>query len=330
MSLWLVRAGGHGEQEQEALDNSVVTIGWDDFDDLSNIKSREELSELYLKLNPDSKKMQVANAVGQIWRFVREIQKGDLVALPLKMQSGISIGKVESDYEFKQISPNIKHLRHVKWIKTIPRSAFDQDILYSFGAFMTVCQIERNDAENRVKKLLKGEVTPVVEDEPEREGVIDIEEYAKDQITKHINAKFKGHGLARLVDAILKAQGYITKQSAPGPDGGVDILAAAGPLGFDKPRVCVQVKSSSSAVDVKVLRELQGVMSKVRAEQGLLISWGGFTPNTINEARDAFFSIRLWDQGNLLEEIFRYYDRFDDELKAELPLKKMWGLIIEE
>jgi restriction system protein len=90
------------------------------------------------------------------------------------------------------------------------------------------------------------------------------------------------------------------------------------------------VKSSSSAIDVKVLRELQGVVSKVRASQGLLVSWGGFTTQALQEARDAFFSIRLWDQGALLDEIFKYYERFDDELKAELPLKRIWGLVIEE
>jgi restriction system protein len=37
----------------------------------------------------------------------------------------------------------------------------------------------------------------------------------------------------------------------------------------------------------------------------------------------------LWDQGDLLEAIFKYYERFDDELKAELPLKKIWGLVSE-
>ena len=146
---------------------------------------------------------------------------------------------------------------------------------------------------------------------------------------KHIGTKFKGHDLARLVDAILHAQGYVTKKSPPGPDGGVDILASAGSLGFDKPRVCVQVKSSSSPVDVKILRELQGVMQKVRAEQGLLVSWGGFNNPCIQEARDAFFSIRLWDQGDLLGAVFQYYERFDDELRAELPLKKIWALVIE-
>jgi restriction system protein len=68
----------------------------------------------------------------------------------------------------------------------------------------------------------------------------------------------------------------------------------------------------------------------VRAEHGLLVSWGGFTNPAQQEARDAFFSIRLWDQGALLEEIFKYYEHFYDELKAELPLKRMWGLVIEE
>ncbi len=45
--------------------------------------------------------------------------------------------------------------------------------------------------------------------------------------------------------------------------------------------------------DVKVLRELQGVMSKVRAEQGLFVSWGGYNSEARKEAKDAFFTIRL-------------------------------------
>jgi len=331
MSLWLVRAGKYGEQEQGALENNVVTIGWNELPDLSDLKNRSELAELYYQAHPTAKKPQVANEVGQIWRFAHEIQKGDLVALPLKTQSSIAIGKVEGEYEYKKLADNIKHIRHVKWLKTIPRSAFDQDILYSLGAFMTVCRIERHDAENRVKQLLlKDKITEAkAETEEITEETIDIEESARDQIVKHVGAKFKGHDLARLVDAILHAQNYVTKKSPPGPDGGVDILAAAGPLGFDKPRVCVQVKSSSSQVDVKILRELQGVMSKVRAEQGLLVAWGGFTNQCRQEARDAFFSIRLWDQGDLLGAIFQYYERFDDELKAELPLKKIWALVTE-
>jgi predicted Mrr-cat superfamily restriction endonuclease len=43
-----------------------------------------------------------------------------------------------------------------------------------------------------------------------------------------------------------------------------------------------------------------------------------------------FFLIRLWDQGALLNEIVKHYEQFDDELKAELPLKRIWTLVEEE
>jgi len=39
------------------------------------------------------------------------------------------------------------HYRDVDWLaKDIPRDRFDQDILYSLGAFMTVCRINKNNA----------------------------------------------------------------------------------------------------------------------------------------------------------------------------------------
>ena len=68
----------------------------------------------------------------------------------------------------------------------------------------------------------------------------DIPQYAEDRIREFIEQKFKGHGLSRLVDAVLKAIGYTTAVSPPGPDGGVDIVAGRGPMGFDPPRLCVQ------------------------------------------------------------------------------------------
>lgn len=338
MNFWLVRAGSHGEQEQVALEESVVTISWNEFSDLSNIKSREELYQVYRTIYPDSNKNKAGNEVGQIWRFINDIQVGDLVALPLKTESSIAIGKITGNYAYKVISADVRHIRPVKWLKTLPRSAFDQDILYSLGAFMTVCKIQRNDAESRVLRLLDGVARAprpnIVDIQVNVDGIqeesINIEDYSRDQIVKYIEAKFKGHGLARLVDEILKAQGYVTRVSPPGRDGGVDILAAAGPLGFEDPRICIQVKSSYTPADVKILRELQGVMSSVGAEQALLVSWGGFNSAAKQEAKNAFFTTRLWDQGDILAEIFKYYEHFDDELKAELPLKRIWSLVVEE
>lgn len=53
----------------------------------------------------------------------------------------------------------------------------------------------------------------------------DLEEQGQDQIASLIEARFKGHNLTRLVEAILQAQGYTTWRSPEGADGGADILA---------------------------------------------------------------------------------------------------------
>jgi len=329
MSLWMVRAGKYGEQEATLIENNIVAIGWNELSDLSDLKSKENLKTIYKKIYSDRSKNVSNSQISQIWRFINEIKINDIVSLPLKTKNTILFGIIQGEYQCKQFAENVKHTRKVKWLKGISRTEIDQDLLYSFGALLTVCQIKRNDAEKRIKQLLslKGK-EPKTEEEEEEE--IDIEIYAQDQITKYINRKFKGHGLARLVNAILQAQGYTTRVSPPGPDGGVDILASGGLLGFDEPRICIQVKSTENPVDVRVLRELRGVMSQVKAEQCLLVSWSGFNNNVLKEAKNEFFIIRLWDSKDLLQAIFKYYEKFDDELKAELPLKRMWALVLEE
>ena len=120
----------------------------------------------------------------------------------------------------------------------------------------------------------------------EVEEEFDVAQYAKDQILKVIDRKFKGHGFAKLIDQILNAQGYVTQLSPPGVDGGIDILAASGALGFEQPRICVQVKSTTTQVDVKTLRELQGVMRKVKSDLGLIVSWSGFNSKVLSEAKE--------------------------------------------
>jgi restriction system protein len=279
------------------------------------------------------KKKTVANRVGQIWRFLKNIKKGDLVALPLKTQSSIAIGEVSGDYKYKEYTPNIKHTIPVIWHKIIPRSEFDQDILFSLGAFLTVGQVRRDNAEERVRKLLKGEhktTEKIINNEDEIEDIsLDLEQQAKDQILKYLEANFSGHNLSRLVDEILHVQGYITKVSPPGPDGGVDILAGSGSLGFNDPKICVQVKSSKTPLDVRIIRELEGVVKNFGANYGLLVAWGGLNRSAEQEMSRSFFSTRLWDQGKIVDEILNHYEKFSDELKAELPLKRIWTIVEE-
>jgi restriction system protein len=339
MSVWLVRAGKNGEQENFALENGLAVIGWDELPDLAQIDTRDKLTDLMQQTYPDEGKMTLANHVGQVWAFRSRMEKGDLIVLPLKTRSMIAFGKCSGAYKYEQGNPaGALHTRSVEWIREdIPREAFGKDLLYSFGAFMTVCQIKRNNAKERIRAVLDGKEDPLVPrlgEEPEEPedilSVPDIEQYAADQIRQYIARKFKGHELSQIVAQVLRAEGYQMEVSAPGPDGGVDILAGKGPMGFDAPRLCVQVKSGNAPVDAKVLRELRGVMEDRGADQGLLVSWSGFTRPAVEEARRQFFRIRLWDAGTLVGKVLDNYERLSEELRAELPLKRIWALVLEE
>jgi restriction system protein len=339
MAIWLVRAGQHGEREDASLEKGIAIIGWEELPDLSRVKTREELAQLMKDTYPNEGPNTLANWTGQVWAFRDRIKINDLVVLPLKTRSAIAIGQVIGPYEYKLGGQDGFHTRNVKWVrKDFPRAAsiFGQDLLYSFGAFMTVCQIQRNNAEKRITAIVEGKTTaaPAVEiAEPTEENttaLVDIAQYAEDRIREHIERKFKGHGLARVVDAVLKASGCLTIVSPPGPDGGVDIVAGRGPMGFDPPRLCVQVKSGSGPVNIEILQRLHGSMKKVSAEQGLLVSWGGFNSKVPGEARDQFFSIRLWDSGDLIRAVLENYERLAPEIQAELPLKKVWVLMQED
>jgi restriction system protein len=338
VAVWLVRAGSQGENEQLALDEKIVVIGWSQLPDLKTIESRDELKELLSRKFPDSKVMRIANWTGQLWAFRSRIQEGDLVVLPFKKTSAIAIGRVVGDYQYRAdlAARDACHTRPVEWIRDdIPRSAFDADILYSFGAFLTVCQISRNDAEERIRAFLSGsapmshvEITAEeVYEAVEEQAPPDLAQHARDLIQTHISRKFRGHDLARLVTALLEAQGYVTETSPPGVDGGVDVIAGKGPMGFDPPRIAVQVKSSDNPVDVGVLRELQGVLKGFGAEHGLLVSWGGFKQSVIRDARKLFFEIRLWDAGDIVDALMESYEELPADLQAEIPLKRIWTLV---
>jgi restriction system protein len=71
-------------------------------------------------------------------------------------------------------------------------------------------------------------------------------------------------------------------------------------------------------------------MQTVQADQGLLVSWGGFTRAVEAEARTRFFSVRLWNADDLIKAVLRNYEKLPEALRGELPLKRMWALVLEE
>jgi restriction system protein len=337
MTAWMVRAGRNGEREETALEERVVVIDWRELDDLSGATNRDEIRARLASAAPHLSDNAVTNYAGQIWSFVGRIQKGDLVVLPLKSSAAVALGRVVGDYRFEPEAPlDARHRRRVEWLREdVPRSALGQDLLYTLGAFLTVCQVRRNNAEDRLRAIAAGrdDPGPLVDDEElspasssdEATAPIDLERYGRDRIQALITRHFAGHELARLVDQILEAQGYHTFRSPAGPDGGVDVLAGGGPMGFDAPRICVQVKTGEA--DAPTVRDLQGTMNNFGAEQGLLVAWRGFKRGVREAARRNFFRIRLWDSDDVIDQLTAVYERLPAETRDQIPLTQVWTVV---
>ena len=322
--VWLARAGRTGEDEAVALELGLAIIGFNDIPDLTDVSDSKAVLDRVWQASPGETANRNRNRASQLNAFRLRMQEGDIVALPLKTRPGrVALGRVTGPYRYRSIDGVTRHTRPVKWMAPdLLRSAFGQDLLYSLGAFLTVCRIERNDAQRRMAAILNGSRDPGIEAaekvpgptdaaeelESDIQPTFDVAQTARDQILEHIRSRFPGHEFARLVEAVLQAEGYFTQRSPAGPDGGVDILAGRGSLGFEGPKLCVQVKATAGPVDVTVLRSLVGTMQSFSADQGLLVSWGGFTRDLEREARQSFFSVRLWHADDLVKGVCLNYD----------------------
>ena len=79
--------------EHMLLDDNVIALGWSEMGDLSRIEqSRTAYKALYEEMYMGDTKMKVANAVGQLYRFVNEVKIGDYIIYPTKFDRKINIG----------------------------------------------------------------------------------------------------------------------------------------------------------------------------------------------------------------------------------------------
>lgn len=342
--LWIVRAGAHGERELAAIDQTKLLPGFLEVGDLSKLGNRDAILSHLQEVLPNEGKNRLRNFAAQLNQFVNQIEIGDFVVMPRKVTNGVAIGIVTGGYQFDGES-DFKHSRTVEWKEeSLPRDTFKQDLRHSFGAFMTICEIKRNAALERVKAILatgndpgsllgkQGQAPKSLpangaEDVEADDYQTDIEDIANQQIISLIKSEFAGHALAELVAEIMRVEGYTTKVSPPGADGGVDILAAGGTLGLGEDRICVQVKSGDGPANHDVVLRLIGSVSNTQARTGLLVSIGGVNAVAQKELDNNFFKLRLWQMPDLLNALFRTYAELSDETRAKLPLKQIWAPI---
>ena len=347
MRAWIIRVGRGGEREEWALANGVAGGGFSDVADLTAATTREEIKTLVSAANPGNSAGAVNNFSAQLWALRERISVGDLIVMPRKYSGTIALGYVKSGYQYlDDPDPSRRHALGVDWKSTeVPRSAVKQDLLYSLGAFLTVCEVSRNEGAERLRHLLEHGTDPGAQETAEQVAAViapgsdtpdassaqvDLEQAARDRISTIVAEQFAGHPLADLVAQILAADGYVCTVSPPGADGGADILAGRGPLGLDQPWLVVQVKSQPTPVGDDVVQKLQGAMTRFKANQALLVALGGVSGPAKARLANEQFSVRVWNAEDLLNNLLRVYDHLSEDIRAQLPLKQIWVLVESE
>ena len=333
MAVWVIKGGRAGEHEDTFLEKGIVSLGFGLRQSIADFPDRDALRDYVAS----------PGTANQMWRFYQEVADGDMVVLPRKRASQVAVGHITGPYAYRPeaAGPRAPHTHSVAWkVTDIPRSHFDRDLLNSFGAQQTLSQPGAPNAEARIARITgaylgdlpsaasdiaaptvaesPGDNPPVTADLNEE---VDIDREIRDRIIARLRRQFAGARLEHLVAGILQTSGYVVAQTRQGADGGIDILAGKGDLGFGEPRLCVQVKGRVAPVDLPEYDRLRGNIANFHAQHGLLVSLGGFTRPVHDRNEQQFFEIRLWGPDELAQKLLENYDAMPPDIRADLPLE---------
>lgn len=270
----------------------------------------------------DSKPNTRKSWINQVWRFSRDIKKGDRVITYFNETREYLVGTVTDDHFYNKSigDPAYPNNIKVKWEEsTVIRDTLSQAAKNSLGSVLTVFRVD--DWGSEIKRLLEYPfVEPEETDEAEESEIIeDLVNKALVMVQDKVD-KLDPWQMQELVGGLLQAMDYNVRVSPKGPDGGVDVLAYKDAFGFEKPIIKVQVKHRKTSASAPEIQQLLGA-NPIDANS-LFVSTGGFTSQAEAVARHN--SVRLVDLEELVDLVVKWYENMPNDVRALLPLQKMY------
>ena len=332
--IWMVRAGRGGEFASRFLDESIIAIGWGEIGDVTAATPDDEIRRLIDAAYPGEKPGTRASWAGQIRRFVKEVEVGDPVVTYDNESRLYHLGEIRSDAERRTFvdaegEKRSEFCRVVKWLDEVPRDSLLLSTRNSLAIPLTVSRKSaaasadlRRRASQSAPNAAQDDEPPPPEDETDEsetlQGYID----KSDLFIEDAIAKLDWEQLQELVAGIIRAMGYKTRVSSPGPDRGVDIFASPDGLGLSEPRIFVEVKHRAGSIGAPAIRSFIG--GRQQGDRCLYVSVGGFTQEARYEADRSQIPITLIAMSQLRELLVDYYEALDSETRALVPLKRVY------
>jgi restriction system protein len=182
--VWMVRAGRDSVFIDEFLSRQMIAIGWSKLGDLSNVHSREQISQLVEQFWPENNKFQNSASVGQVYRFREEIVPGATVVTYDSNHRIYHLGAVTGDYAYHpEYDPELVHTKAAKWDRQVSRDVLSAGTKNSLGSISTIFCLSAEAAEELLSSGQNGKTVQTadsVDDETEGETEIrrDTEERA--------------------------------------------------------------------------------------------------------------------------------------------------------
>lgn len=328
MRAWVVRAGENGERERAALEEGLLAVGWDRLamGDLADAVTRDDIKAAVAAAYPDEGPYTIGNWTGQLHRFVHEIQTGDLVVLPLKSLR-VAVGRVTGAYEYRAGAPEgMRHVRRVEWLVTdIDRQDIQSDLLDSMGSLLTVFEISRFGAAERVAALAEGKPDPGRPDADEFAATLTepaklYEEVrrrsAEEPLTLSVRDFLAIWGVQRRYPATteqikneLEARGLVTVP--PFTEGTLDnrIAVLAGGAEPDKSGASAVTRLDRRTLGTTVYNSLgAGGVKSGPASSGTSAGVAGQLPEEETEAQAVAYRVSNLDSANRMPECVRVGD----------------------
>jgi len=318
--MWMVRAGEDAFLFDVFKNKNLVSIGWE-VGDISKITTPDGIKKIVKIKYPDYSLGKIVSAASQIIRFRFEFKVGDRVVTYNPSDRTYLVGEIVSNYEH-DTTVEYPHIRKVKWLGTVQRDELLVSTKNTLGAISTIFEVG-DDAQKEIMDLLEGRKKVEVE-KPELELdelKEDIKERSREFIKDEISS-LAWEKMQELVAGILRGMEYKTVVSPKGADRGKDITASPDGLGFEEPKIVVEVKHRSGQMGTKEIRSFIGGLRD--GERGLYVSTGGFSKEAKYEADRAKMPITLIDSNMLVNLIIEYYDKFDMDTIKLIPLTKIY------
>lgn len=323
-NAWMIRAG-EGGYLADKFAEGLVAIGWD-VGDLTKIQSPDEIRSTYLAAYPHDKKGKASGAVAMLYKFRHDIKRGDWAVTYDPEKREYLVGEVTSDYIFEE-KADYQHTRKVSWKHHASRDVLKPASKNYLGSTLTLFSVNEDvldDLLSAAKGL--GKSPAVADEESEKQQWQQVKEDLIGKAHELIKDKLldlSEEEMPELVAALLRAMGFKTRISPKGPDRGVDVIASPDGLGFQEPRIKVEVKHRrNEQMGSQQIRSFLGALRP--GDKGLYVSTGGFSKDAKYEAERANVPMTLVDLDELAKLVVDYYSKFDSEGQTLLPLVRVY------